>query len=54
MPWLTKTKKAYIVPAGTLNEIPKIKPMHNIYYSDNAKWYVDVCELTKYDELPIK
>lgn len=54
MPWLTKTGKAYIVPAGTLDESPSLKPMHNIYYADRAKWYEDVSKLTKYDELPIK
>jgi len=37
-----------------LNQTPKIKPMHNIYYADKAEWYVDVCELIKYDALPVK
>lgn len=54
LPWLTKSGKAFIIPAGTLDEVPKMKPMHNIYYADKAGWYEDVCELIKYDELPVK
>ena len=54
LPWLTQSKKAYVIPAGTLNDTPKIKPQHNIYYRDKAEWYEDVCKLTKYDELPVK
>ena len=54
LPWLTQSKKAMIVPAGTLDEAPSIKPMHNIYYADRAEWYEDVCKLVKYDALPVK
>jgi len=54
LPWLTKSAKAVIVPAGTLDEDPMEKPKHNIYYSDKASWYIDTSKLTKYDELPIK
>lgn len=54
LPWLTKTGKAMVIPAGTLDVDPIARPMHNIYYSDKAPWYIDVCDLVKYDELPIK
>lgn len=54
LPWLTQSKKAYVIPAGTLDEDPQKKPMHNIYYADKAPWYVDVESLMKYDELPVK
>jgi len=54
LPWLTKSGKAYVIPAGTLDEAPSIKPMHNIYYADKAEWYEDVCKLAMYDELPVK
>jgi len=54
LPWLTQSGKAYIVPAGTVDEDPEFKPQHNIYYSDKAPWYNDVTSLIKYDELPIK
>jgi hypothetical protein len=54
MPWITRSRKAVIVPAGTLDETPSMKPMHNIYYADRAEWYEDVCLLTRYDALPGK
>lgn len=54
LPWLGKSGKAVVVPAGTLDDDPKVRPMHNIYYSNKAPWYVDTDGLTKYDELPTK
>lgn len=54
LPWQTQSRKAMIIPAGTLDDTPSMKPMHNIYYSDKAEWYEDVCKLVKYDELPTK
>lgn len=54
LPWLAQTKKAMIVPAGTLDDDPKVKPVHNIFYVDKACWYENVDNLVKYDELPIK
>ena len=38
LPWQTKSGKATIVPAGTLNVDTKIKPIQNIYYADKAPW----------------
>jgi hypothetical protein len=54
LPWLGKTKKAVVVPAGTLDNDPGIKPFQNIYWGSKASWYKDASELVKYDELPIK
>ena len=54
LPWITQSKTAMIVPAGTLDGDPKVKPMHNIYYADKACWYENVDNLVKYDELPTK
>jgi hypothetical protein len=54
LPWITQSAKAMIVPAGTLDDDPKVKPMHNIFYADKACWYDNVDDLVKYDELPTK
>jgi len=54
LPWLTQSGKAVVIPAGTLDEDPNIKPQHNIFYASRAPWYVEVDSLTKYDELPVK
>ncbi len=54
LPWLTKSAKAMIVPAGTLDDDPQVKPIHNIYTADKAPWYEEASSLKQYDELPIK
>jgi len=54
LPWLTQSKKAYVVPAGTLDDDPEIKPIHNIYVGNKAPWYEVPNSLVEYDELPVK
>lgn len=54
LPWLTKSGKAVVIPAGTLDDDPKVRPMHNIYFSNKASWHEEVGSLLKYEELPIK
>jgi len=54
LPWLTQSGKAVVIPAGTLDQDPDVKPQHNIYYTDKAEWYVNADDLIKYDALPIK
>ena len=54
LPWLGKTKKAIVIPAGTLNTEPPIKPTQNIFWKSKAPWFKDSSELIKYDELPTK
>ena len=54
LPWLTKSGKAMIIPAGTLDQDPIDRPIHNIYFKDRAPWYVEPDSLIKYDELPVK
>ena len=54
LPWMTQSKKAMIVPAGTLDNDPKVKPIHNIFYADKACWYENIDSLVKYDALPTK
>jgi len=54
LPWLTQSAKAMIVPAGTLDDDPEVRPIHNIYDADKAPWYVAPSSLVKYEALPIK
>ena len=54
LPWLGKTKKAVVVPAGTLDTDPGIRPFQNIFCNSRAVWYKDASDLPKYDELPDK
>lgn len=54
LPWLGKTGKAVVVPAGTLDDDPPIRPFQNIFHASRAGWYTDPGSLPAYDELPPK
>ena len=54
LPWLTKTGKTMIIPAGTLDDDPMERPIQNIYMANKAPWFKEVGDLKKYEELPVK
>jgi len=54
LPWHVKTGVNVIVPAGTLDDIPLIKPQQNIYWSSRAAWYHHPDELQYYEDSPRK
>ncbi len=54
LPWQTKSGKAIVIPAGTLDSHPGIEPFQNVFFASRAMWYQQASELVKYDELPIK
>ena len=41
-----------IIPAGTLDVEPSVRPTRNIMWGSRAPWYVEASELEKHDELP--
>jgi hypothetical protein len=52
LPWLSQSGKAVIVPAGSLDDDPQIKPMQNIFFASRPIWYTPPALLPEYDELP--
>lgn len=54
LPWQTQTGKVVVIPAGTLNEDPDVRPRHNIHFSSKAPWYEEAADLIKYDALPAR
>jgi hypothetical protein len=54
LPWLVQNGRSVVIPAGTLDEDPGIRPVHNIFWHDRAPWREEVSELPQYDELPTK
>jgi len=54
LPWLAKSGRSMVIPAGTLDDDPGIKPTQNIYWQDRASWREEVRDLVHYDELPTK
>ena len=39
LPWLTQTGEVVVVPAGTLEGDPDIRPSQNIFCASRAVWY---------------
>ena len=54
LPWLAKSGRSMVIPAGTLDDDPGIRPAQNIYWQDRAPWREEVADLVHYDELPTK
>jgi len=52
LPWQTRTGKAFIVPAGTLDDDPGERPSRNIYWASRAPWYEHAGELDTFEEFP--
>lgn len=52
LPWLAQTGKAVIVPAGTLDSDPGLRPFQNIFCASRAPWYEPPSTLPEYDEMP--
>jgi hypothetical protein len=54
LPWLEKTQRTVIIPAGTLDTEPPLLPQQSVFYASKADWYVSPKDLPKHDELPVK
>jgi hypothetical protein len=52
LPWLSRTGKMMIVPAGTLDDDPVDRPLRNIYFGSRSPWYVSPSELETHEESP--
>ena len=52
LPWAVKGGKNIVIPAGTLDDDPGLKPQQSIFWDHRASWYEETCDLNKYAELP--
>jgi hypothetical protein len=52
LPWLSKSGKVIIVPAGTLDEDPEIKPTQNIFCGSRPAWYMAAESLPEHEGMP--
>ena len=52
LPWVTRNGKLMIVPAGTLDSDPGIRPTRNVHVASAAAWEVCTAELESFDEEP--
>jgi hypothetical protein len=54
LPWLSQSGKAVIIPAGTLDEDPGIRPSQNIFTDSAADWFEEPGTLLQFATLPNK
>jgi len=52
LPWLSKSKKVVVIPAGTLDEDPGIRPTQNVFCGSRPAWYTHVSLLPEFAEMP--
>jgi hypothetical protein len=52
LPRVTRNGKWAIVPAGSLDDDPGVRPERNIYWDSRAPWYVPVGEINTHAETP--
>jgi hypothetical protein len=50
VPWVTRDGKAFLVPAGSLDDDPVERPERNIFWASRAPWEVEVADLPTFDE----
>ena len=54
VPYLNGAGNAIIIPAGTLDEDPGIRPKANIFWKNRAQWFDDGVQAVCHDEFPSK
>ncbi|MEH6628900.1 MAG: GFA family protein [Motiliproteus sp.] len=52
LPWMNKGGTLVIIPAGTLDEDPQVRPSQNIFWDSRAPWYQGSDSLTTFGALP--
>ena len=52
MPSMSSTGRYWVVPAGTLDGDPGLRPKRSIFWDSRAPWYTDVSALPHHAELP--
>jgi len=52
LPVMSSTGRYWVVPAGSIDGDPVVRPKRSIFWESRAPWYAHVSELPKHDELP--
>ena len=52
LPWLSKSGQVVIVPAGSLDGDPGIRPTQNIHCGSRSAWYTDASSLPEHEDMP--
>ena len=54
LPWAVQGGRNIVVPAGTLDEDPGIRPQQNIFWESRGCWFDETADLPKFSEFPPK
>lgn len=54
MPYVSRDGTALVIPAGTLEDDPQIRPEANIFWPTRAQWYDEGLEAQRCDQYPQK
>lgn len=52
LPYLNRSGKFLIIPAGVLDQDPECRPQDNIFWSDRAPWYDEGLVAERFDGFP--
>lgn len=52
VPYISRTGKTLVIPAGSLNGTPNIEPQDNIFCSEKADWYEKAINAKSFDQFP--
>jgi len=52
VPYLSVSGNSLIVPAGSLDSIPSLKPQDNIFCSEKAEWYDGALKTKQFSHFP--
>ena len=52
LPWLSKSGLVVVVPAGSLDGDPGIRPTHNVFCGSRSAWYTDASSLPEHEDMP--
>jgi hypothetical protein len=52
LPWLSKSGQVVIVPAGSLDGDPGIRPTQNIFCNSRSEWYTAASSLPEHEGTP--
>jgi hypothetical protein len=54
LPRISRNGSVLIIPAGSLDDDPVIRPKNSIWWAFRALWYVEPSEIPKFDEMESK
>jgi hypothetical protein len=49
VPKLSRNRQFWVVPSGSLDSDPGMRPQANIYWAEHALWYVSADQIPKHE-----